>query len=412
MKITIHRGQNMIGGSVIEVSSSKARIIFDVGVELEEGEAHTIPNVDGLFSGEKKYDAVIISHNHADHVGLVDDIIDGIPVYMGRKSFELLNESYKYRNIPMKFHPDKNNILSDGESIIIGDMEIVPIECDHSAFESFMFIILCDGKSVLYTGDFRANGRKNFSELLERLPHTDAVIIEGTTLSRVDENGNELENIAEEKLEAIAAAALQRYTGPCFILTSSMNIDRLVTMSEVAKATDRIFVEDVYTANIAVSSGIDCIDPHKCDWIKVYQIKQSDHNELVEKYNDSKIGRKAIGQQNFILNIKQSYTMKKWLEKLSEVCSFENGVMFYSLWSGYKEDPKMKEFLEFMESKGVKIHTLHTSGHADIQTIRQLISKVSPEKIIPVHTENPEWYEKNYPELNVLNSDDGNSIEV
>lgn len=412
MKITVHRGQNMIGGSVIEVSSSKARIIFDVGVELDEGETHTIPNVDGLFSGEKKYDAVIISHNHADHVGLVDDIVDGIPVYMGRKSFELLNESYKYRNIPMKFHLDENNILSDGESIVIGDIEIIPIECDHSAFESFMFIIRCDGKSILYTGDFRSNGRKSFPELLERLPHTDAVIIEGTTLSRIDENGNELENIPEEKLEDIAVTALKRYSGPCFILTSSMNIDRLITMSEVAKATDRIFVEDVYTANIAVSSGIDCIDPHKCDWIKVYQIKQSDHNELVEKYNGSKIGRKAIGQQNFILNIKQSYTMKKWLEKLSEVCSFENGVMFYSLWSGYKEDPKMKDFLEFMESKGVKIHTLHTSGHADIQTIRQLILKVSPEKIIPVHTENPEWYKKNYPELNVLNSDDGNSIEI
>ena len=66
--------------------------------------------------------------------------------------------------------------------------------------------------------------------MLERIPHTDAVIIEGTTLSRVDRDGNEIENIPEEKLEDIANNALKKYTGPCFILTSSMNIDRIVTM--------------------------------------------------------------------------------------------------------------------------------------------------------------------------------------
>ena len=404
MKVTVHRGQNEIGGSIIEIASEKTRLIFDVGIELDVGDEHNVPQIDGLFCGEKKYDAVIISHNHADHVGLVDDLVEGIPVYMGRKAFELLSESYKYRKLPMEFKLENDNIISDGKRIVIGDMEIIPIECDHSAFESFMFIIKCGGKSILYTGDFRSNGRKDFSGLLERIPHTDAVIIEGTTLSRVDRDGNEIENIPEEKLEDIANNALKKYTGPCFILTSSMNIDRLVTMSDVAKANGRIFAEDVYTANIATASGIDSIDPNKSKWVKVYQIKQSDHDELISKYNSSKIGRGAIGKSKFILNIKQSYTMKNWLQKLSEVCSFENGILFYGLWSGYKEEPKMKEFLEFMESKGVKVHTLHTSGHADPLTIRQLISKASPKMIIPVHTENAKWFEENYPALNVINS--------
>ena len=115
-----------------------------------------------------------------------------------------------------------------------------------------------------------------------------------------DKDGNEIENIPEEKLEEIANNALKKYTGPCFILTSSMNIDRLVTMSDVAKANGRIFAEDVYTANIAADSGIDSIDPNKSKWVKVYQIKQSDHNELISKYNSSKIGRDAIGKSKFI----------------------------------------------------------------------------------------------------------------
>ena len=41
-----------------------------------------------------------------------------------------------------------------------------------------------------------------------------------------------------------------------------------------------------------------------------------------------------------------------------------------------------------------KIHVLHTSGHADINTIDKLVSKVKPSTIVPVHTINPKWYQR------------------
>lgn len=47
-----------------------------------------------------------------------------------------------------------------------------------------------------------------------------------------------------------------------------------------------------------------------------------------------------------------------------------------------------------MKGKGVDIILLHTSGHADIKTIDDLIEKTKPEYIIPVHTENAKWFEK------------------
>ena len=74
--------------------------------------------------------------------------------------------------------------------------------------------------------------------------------------------------------------------------------------------------------------------------------------------------------------------------------SFENGILFYSMWRGYQEKDEIKNFLDYMTSLGVRIHVLHTSGHADVDTIDRLIKKVSPGMIIPVHTENPGWYEK------------------
>lgn len=97
-----------------------------------------------------------------------------------------------------------------------------------------------------------------------------------------------------------------------------------------------------------------------------------------------------LDNADFIICIRPS--MINYLEKLNEISSFENGILFYSMWKGYQEREDMKYFLDYMESRGVKIHTLHTSGHADIDTINRLLNKVDPKMIIPVHTENPEWY--------------------
>ena len=68
MNITIHRGENQIGGNIIEISTDTTRILLDVGRELDEEEVR-LPDIDGLFD-DPAFDAVFISHYHGDHIGL------------------------------------------------------------------------------------------------------------------------------------------------------------------------------------------------------------------------------------------------------------------------------------------------------------------------------------------------------
>lgn len=135
MKIRIHRGQNQIGGSIIEISSSSAKIILDVVAELDESASSVVPRIDGLFCGKAGFNAVFLSHYHIDHVGLADKILDGIPIYMGEKAFEIMRSSNEYRNIKSEFSP---LFMRNGEPITVGDLKIFPISCDHSAFDSYM----------------------------------------------------------------------------------------------------------------------------------------------------------------------------------------------------------------------------------------------------------------------------------
>ena len=83
-----------------------------------------------------------------------------------------------------------------------------------------------------------------------------------------------------------------------------------------------------------------------------------------------------------------------YLRKLNELQSFEDGILFYGMWKGYQEQEDMKSFIDFMQSCGIKIHTLHTSGHADMDTIEKLINDVRPTIIMPVHTENEKWFDR------------------
>jgi ribonuclease J len=382
MKINIIRGQNQIGGSIIEISTEYTRVIFDIGINLDEQSNIEVPQIEGLFCGEPSYSAVFVSHYHYDHIGLLEYVLDGIPIYIGKQAYDISRAAVEYCG---KTFDIKHLDFTDGSVIEIGDLKITAFRCDHSAFDSYMFLIENAEKKVLYTGDFRANGHLNYNELLERLPEVDALIIEGTMLSRDTFD----KNIEEEFLEEIAVDVLSKYSGPAFLLSSAMNVDRIITAYNAARVTGRVFLEDLYTAGIMSAIGMEVPAPGN-EGIKVFMTGGDKQYELLKRYEDCKIGKAGIARSRFLMCVRPS--MKNYLSKLSEDCSFENGIIFYSMWKGYQAREDMKSFLEWMKSKGVKVHVLHTSGHADTSTIEALVNKVNPKVIVPVHTEEPAWY--------------------
>lgn len=385
MKVIIHRGQHQIGGSIIEIKTLTTRIIFDIGINLDENTSLEYPMITGLFKGNRAYDAVFISHYHADHIGLIDKLLKDIPVYMGETAYHILQVSNTYRHIETSFLP---YFLEHNKSIFVGDIEIIPYSCDHSAYDSYMFLIKNHGKTILYTGDFRANGRMDYKELLKELPEVDALIIEGTTLSRAESQNN----ILESTLEEIATKELKQHDGPCFVMMSAMNVDRLITMGNVAKRTNRMLLEDVYTALIARAVKKDIPKPDYSKNIRVFVTDGNpERHEQLNSFGTAKISKYSIAKEKYVMCIRPS--MINYLKKLNELQSFENGVLFYGMWKGYQEKEDVACLLEYMREQRVKLHTLHTSGHADTNTIEQLIADVKPKIIMPVHTENEGWFD-------------------
>lgn len=384
MEINIIRGQNQIGGSIIEISSKSTKIILDIGSNLEDKEI-VVPEIDGLFKGKAKYDGVLISHYHSDHVGLATRILPEIQIYMGEKSYEIYKVSNEYMG---KEYLKEPKIFKAEEEFHIGDIKITPYLCDHSAFDSYMFLLDCEGKKILYTGDFRSNGRKSFEPLLRKLPKVDLLITEGTNLSN---NKIGKINLPEKGLEKKGIEILEGNDRPVFVLMAATNIDRIVTFYKIANATKRLFLLDTYAGLITDTVGGNIPNPRTFSNVRMFLTNQNKY-KILENYPKNKIGRKGIVNSNFMMCIRSS--MKQYLEKYPEGFSFEGCTLFYSMWEGYKKEKNTKEFLEFMEEKGVKIISLHTSGHADEKDFDKLIKKVEPKIIIPVHTENSEWFKR------------------
>ena len=378
MNIHIHRGQNQIGGSIIEISDDKTRLFFDIGINLDESDEVQVPEIDGLFCGAPNCDGVFISHYHSDHIGLTEKLLDGIPVFMGEKAYGIITAAADYREKRLVLKPE---YIHDKEKILLGNFTITPLLCDHSAFDSYMFLVENGEKTVLYTGDFRANGRLDFGALLADLPTVDVLITEGTTLTREGR-----ENIEEELLEDIAVNYIKDKKGPVFIMMSAQNIDRLVTAQNIADQTGRMLLQDIYTAKIAKSCDV------LSNKARVFMTGGDKQYEQLKQFGTNKIGKYEISKTPFLMCIRQS--MKNYLSKLNDLVSFEDGVLFYGMWKGYMEQPEMKEFLDWMTTKGVTVHILHTSGHADSSTIEKIIEDTKPKIIIPVHTENEEWFDK------------------
>ncbi|MCQ2545445.1 MAG: MBL fold metallo-hydrolase [Clostridia bacterium] len=368
MKINIIRGQNQIGGSIIELTTENTRIILDAGANLGESKTHTyVPPVPGLFDAGDSYDGVFVSHYHSDHTGLLRFVRSGNRIFMGETAYKIMSAINKCKGRTTGFEPE---YLYSFEEVEVGDFRIMPIPCDHSAYAAFMFLIHAEDKTILYTADYRSTGHLDFDTLLKILPRVDILITEGTTLSR----GEDFHEPSEQELEDFAVEILNAKSGPSFVYLSAQNLDRIITVYHAACRTGRRFILDRLSAAAADAAGI-----------------HMDAQRLPEKLR--KIPSEDLfAKPDFILCVTPQ-TLGT-LEKLSRRMSLKDGVLFFGRREVYMLKPVTGALIQLLEAKGVTVPMLHTSGHADSNTIEKLVLNVNPDIIIPVHTENPQWFSR------------------
>ena len=432
MTFTIHRGANEIGGSCVEVCTETTRLVLDIGMplvnpdktpfdtkEIESLSADELvkkgilPNIPSLYQDNSKT-AVLISHSHQDHYGLINYINPSCPVYIGAVTqlmIETLN-LFTNKNWSIK----KPRRFEHGKKFKIGDIEITPYLMDHSAFDSYAFLIEADRKSLLYSGDFRLHSRNDnsFNYFRENIrKEIDYMFLEGSTLGRPD-----TKYPSETELEEQFIETFKQTKGINLIFTSGQNIERLTTIYNACTQCGKIFLIDFYTANILkmvhnkgnkntpfASSSFPEIKIYYPTRLTDRMMKKKKQKELIFPFVKYKIGKDKIKDmiEKLVMLVRpgMQFDLERYLH------NYTNGCFIYSLWKGYiYQNSRTKEFMDFIENKGIPVKYIHTSGHADLDGLKKIVGIVKPKNIVPIHTYESEKYPDLFNGNNIFKAED------
>ena len=260
---------------------------------------------------------------------------------------------------------------------------VTPYFVSHSAFDAYMFLIECEGKRILHTGDFRRHGylgKGLFPTLEKYIGHVDLLITEGTMLGRRQE-----QVVTEKQIQINTTEALREHNY-VFALCSSTDIDRLASFHAACKATGKVFLVDGYQRGV-----LDVFSEYSGKKSPLYNFDHIFELSGHKAYRIPKI-KDYLRDKGFLMPIRMN---SLWLlEDMLQVFNDEDPWLIYSMWSGYAEKGgknaienvlSIRKLFENRILDGVE-EGFHTSGHADVETLYEVCKAVRPSiGVIPIH---------------------------
>lgn len=396
MKICIHCGTKQIGGSCVELESGGKRLLIDIGLPLDAELPETpLPAVSGLETYDPALLGIAISHAHLDHYGLAAKIQQDVPVLISDGALRILDAARLFFPDTVQF--GRTIDVQHKKPIELGPFVITPYLMDHSAYDAYGFLVEADGKRVFYTGDFRGHGRKGklLESLIQHPPgDIDVLLMEGSTIGRT---GHDNVYPSENDLEQRFIEHFNAAKGLTLVWTSGQNIDRLVTIYRACRQAGKKFIVDLYTANILKAIGNPRLPQPGWKDFKIYVpkfqriiIKKQGLFDFARSYSFCRVYPEKLPEmaESSVMVFRPSMA-----KELSKDGFLEKASLIYSLWSGYLKDDRYKWFHSWLNKNDIKLTHCHTSGHAPVFDLKRLAKALSPRKIVPIHSFEPQQYE-------------------
>lgn len=413
-------------------------------------------------------DAFFLTHAHMDHYRFIGFLKQNTPIYMNwissamidflskTSSDYLLDEILKFHEF-FKMVPKKRQkkdekieykratkrdyikpetrrnvkIMEFGKPYSfrssVGAVNITQYPVDHSIPGACSYIIEHDGRSIVYTGDFRRHGFhsewvKKFIEIA-RNSNPIAIITEGTRVSSLkgfnngsyrddDQTEKDVQNQSEEKIND--------FLGLILVNCPSRNLDRILLYYKLSKKFNRVFAvtPKIFLLLDSFKARLDDMDEKlvkefqnaynlpnfKDEYFTIYLPRKGSGKFKLTDYKTYQ--KKIFEHYHYVTNknIKknpENYLLYLDFYMLTELIDLDlkpDTIMYINSTT----DPFNQEMIlqaerlnAWLERFGIlKTETIHSSGHCNVDDLIEALQKIDADNIIPIHTENPETFKE------------------
>ena len=328
-------------------------------------------------------------------------------------------------------------VLEDGEGTDIGSLRVTMIEVDHSVPGAASYVITCDvnGKPlrILYTGDIRFHGNRGttIDDYVKAIGSgIEIMICEGTRIDSYSE-------LTEEMVRSRIAEEIAGTDGLVFVDFSWKDTTRYETIYKAAESCGRTFVINARLAYVLNKLGLTPLPEHVKVFLKRkgscfyspadyslykheygYSVDRDTWTEDSSHYDNGLVAEEIRSNPSKYVLMLSYYDLGQLFDLADETGKLQGSRFIKAQCEPFSDEMELDEerFINWLDAFGIgyiqgetplpdgcsnsscsklkrRIDRSHVSGHASRPELQELIGKINPAILIPVHTERPEAFE-------------------
>jgi hypothetical protein len=333
--------------------------------------------------------SVYINHAHQDHMAILPYARKDLPVYMSSDTFSL------YRGIVASGEYGDTQAeliqLPNLTEVDLGDFRFQILDMDHDAPGAAALLIESSDYTIAYTGDWTRNGFHperidRFIELCCSRPKPIDVLITEATHPKPGPVP-----LTEPEVVAKYVEILKQSDGMVYLQALPRNVERMAEFIYEAVRSGRSVVMDYSLALLwkeTIIQGLKALKGHPVmemsGMISVVDATAPAGAEL--PFRAISLEEMAVRKRDIVYILTYpNLPLAIELELLHE----EFGTSQYIVANTPMKPDQLVYLEKYTAELNMNLHKIGTSGHASAHAITDLITRIAPKAVIPMHGGNP-----------------------
>ncbi|MDD2388196.1 MAG: ribonuclease J [Desulfobacterales bacterium] len=385
LKIIPLGGLGEIGLNMMVFEYGETLFIVDAGLMFPEdymlGIDFVIPAMDYIIENRHKISAIVLTHAHEDHIGALPYLLREITAPVYGTPFTLgivrqkLDEHGLFPDVELKvIHPD--------ETLQIGEFNLEFVRVGHSIIDGVGLGIRTPLGLIVHTGDFKI-GPTSIRGMLTDVERFARFGREGVLALLSDSTNVEKEGttISDEQVGDTLAAIIRESRGRVIVALFASNISRIQQIINIARKRGSKII--LTGRSIEQSTAI----ARELGYLQIPESMEITLDQL-DRFPDENIIMITTGSQGEPMSALAR--MAAGNHRQIQIKANDTVILSSKFIPG--NEKAIASIINKLYKRGAnviyeKISSIHVSGHAFREELKQMILLTKPRYFIPIHGE-------------------------